>query len=223
MANIFIRITDVLSANINHMIDRVEDPERMIKQIIMEMEDSIRRVENSVLDAIASEKRLRRELEHHKKEAAKWRDKAEMALDAGDETLARAALMRKKEHERDSETLEEAWNTSANTSRRLKTRLRELTNKLEEARRKRSALVARKRAAEASKQMIRTRNHFRKGLDAGDKFIRMEDRVMEIETEAEAAAELYDESSELERDIDRIAANREVDSELAELKKKLGK
>jgi phage shock protein A len=220
MANLFIRITDVISSNINHMIDRVEDPERMIKQIILEMEDHIRRAEDSVIDAIASEKQLSRELQHHRDQVDLWQQKAETALTAGNEELARAALMRKKEHEKTARNMESAWEAAADTSRTLKSKLRDLQNKLEEARRKRSSLVARQRAAEASQYMRKTQNHFRRGLDARDKFVRMEDRVLEIEARTEAIAELYDDSSDLERDIEQLAVKTEVDGELAELRKK---
>lgn len=223
MANIFIRISDVISANINHLIDQVEDPERMIKQIILEMEDSIRQVEGSVLDAIAGEKQLARELENHRGQSGKWRDKAEVALTAGNEELARAALTRKKEHDKIVKDLEVSHETAEDTSRKLKTQLRQLQDKLEEARRKRSSLIARKRSAEAMQEMHKTEKHFRRGLDARDKFFRMEDKVMEIEARTEAVAELYDESSDLERKIDRLEMENEVDSEMAELRKKIGK
>ncbi|MDM8551899.1 PspA/IM30 family protein [Desulfobacterales bacterium HSG2] len=221
MANLFIRITDVISANINEMIDRVEDPERMIKKIILEMEDNIRRAEDGVIDAIASEKQLAHELEHHRRHSEKWREKAEIALTAGNEELARAALMRKKEHDKIVQDMEGAWEAAADTSKKLKAQLRQLESKLGEARRKRSALIARKRTAEATQQMHRTEKHFKRGLDAKDKFIRMEDRVSEIEARTEAIAELYDESSDLEREIDKLAVNTEVDKELAELRKKV--
>ena len=73
MPNIFKRISDVLAANLNELIDRVEDPERMVKQIIREMEDNIRIAEEGVIDAIASEKQLQKDLEHHRQQAATWR------------------------------------------------------------------------------------------------------------------------------------------------------
>lgn len=221
MTNLFIRITDVISANINHMIDRVEDPERMIRQIILEMEDNIRRAEEGVLDAITSEKQLAHELNHHRSQSEKWQEKAETALIADNEELARAALVRKKEHDRIVTDMEISWEAAADTSKKLKHQLHQLQNKLEEARRKRSTLVARKRVAEASQQIHQTQKHFQRGLDARDKFIRMEDRVSEIEARTEAVAELYDESSDLEREIDQLGTNAQVDSELEALRKKV--
>ncbi len=221
MANLFIRITDVISANINDMIDRVEDPERMIKRVILEMEDHIRRAEDGVIGAITSEKQLAHELSHHRREWGKWQGKAEIALTAGNEELARAALVRKKEHDRIIQGLEDAWETAADTSKRLKAQLRQLEDKLAEARRKRSALIARKRSAEATQYIHKTQRHFQNGLDVRDTFIRMEDRVTEMEARTEAIEELYDESSDLERKIDQLAIDTEVDSELAELRRKV--
>ncbi len=221
MGNLFIRITDVISANINYMIDRVEDPERMIRQVILEMEDHIQRAEDSVIDAITSEKQLARELAHHRGKSELWREKAEIALVAGNEELAREALICKKEHDRTAKDLENAWKIAADTSKKLKSQLRDLKNKLTEARQKRSALVARQRAAQATQHMHKTQNHLQRGLKARDKFIRMEDKVSEIEARTEAIAELYDESSDLERQIDQLEINTEVDKELEDIRKKI--
>src|SRR5207244_5760138 len=99
MPSIFKRINDVITANINELIDRVEDPERMIKQIIREMEDNIRKAKEGVIEAIASEKQLQKHLENHRRQSAEWLKRAEEALQANKEDLARAALARKKEHE----------------------------------------------------------------------------------------------------------------------------
>ena len=96
MTNIFKRINDVINANINDLIDKVEDPERMIKQIIREMEDNIRYSKEGVITAIASEKRLFREVEQHRAKYEQWQNKAEIAIKNNNEELARAALGQKK-------------------------------------------------------------------------------------------------------------------------------
>lgn len=221
MGNLFQRISDVISANINDLIDRVEDPERMIKQIIREMEENIRMAREGVVNAIAGEKQLGRELEQHRRKAKQWRKKAEAALRADNEDLARAALARKQEHDRICQDLEVSWQAAAENSRNLKEQLSALEKKLAETRRKRSTLAARQRAAEARQQMAGTRNHFQKGLDAQDKFAHMEDKVMEIEARSAAMAELNEESSDLEREFEKMAVDTEVEAELAELKNKV--
>ena len=92
MANIFKRISDVLTANLNDLVDRVEDPERMIKQLIREMEENINSAREGVIDALASEKQLAKELDSQRRQADDWYNRARRALETGNETLAREAL-----------------------------------------------------------------------------------------------------------------------------------
>lgn len=221
MANIFVRISDVVSANINDLIDKVEDPERMIKQIIREMEENISRAKESVVAAIASEKQLKRELDHHRGETEKWHKKAETALRADREDLAKDALGRKKEHERIASDLESSWTKSNETSRRLKEQLRNMENKLAEARRKQGTLVARSRSAEARKAIDKTHHKINRGLEIETRFGRMENRVFEMEAEAEAIAELNDDSNGLDREIEDLEKEGDVESDLDCLKKQI--
>ncbi len=221
MANMFKRISDVISANLNDLIDRVEDPERMIKQIIREMEENISKAQEGVIEAIASEKQLQKDLEQHRRQSSEWQKKAEEALQVDKEELARAALMRKKEHDNIIKALEPSWEAAKNTSERLKTQLHALEAKLEEARRKRSTLVARHRAAEARQHMDKTLANFQAGLDAQANFARMEDKVTEMEARVEAAAELHSDASQLEKDFLAMEVEQEVDNELAALKRKV--
>jgi len=222
MANFFLRITDVITANISDMIDRVEDPERMIRQIIREMEDNIRRAREGVLDAMTNEKQLGKELEHHRKQSEEWHAKAEKAIRTGKEDLARKALTRKKEHDKIVADTEGAWESARNTSVNLKTQLKKLEAKLDEARRKRASLAARQKAAEARQYMSSTTRCFDRGLIAQDKFDRMEDRVVEIEARTEAMLELDDEKTELEKEFDDLETETDVELEFEELKKKVG-
>ena len=221
MASIFKRINDIITANINDLIDRVEDPERMIKQIIREMEESINRAKEGVIDAIASEKQLQKDLEHHRRQSAEWLHKAEEALNTGQEDLARMALTRKKEHDNILKALEPSWEAAKATSEQLKAQLHALEAKLEEARRKRSTLVARQRAAEARQYMDTTLSHVQAGLDAHANFARMEDKVAEIEARAEAMAEVNSSTSRVEKEFLDMEVKLEVENELAALKKKV--
>ena len=221
MANIFVRISEVITANINGMIDQAENPERMIRQIIREMEHNIVRAREGVVDAITSEKRLERELEHHRGRSGHWLANAEEALRGENEELAMSALERKKDHDLILRDMEVSWKAAKDTSQTLKSQLRSLENKLAEARRKRTTLSARQRAAEARQHMDVTVHHFQRGLDTQDRFDRMEDRVLEIEARAEAVAELNDESEELEKEIRRLSVDKEVKSDLDALRKKI--
>ncbi len=218
MANLFRRISDIVTANINDMIDKVEDPERMIKQMIREMEDNVRRAEEGVIDALAYEKRLGLEMEQHRQQSGGWGHKAEIALGAGNEELARAALVRKKEYEAVAREVEVSWKAAGETSRNLKDQLFELEKKIVEVRRRRSALFARQRASEARRQMLVARNRLQKNPGTRDEFLRMEEQVLQLESDTEAVEQLELESS---GEFFDQAVDIEVENELAKLKKKL--
>lgn len=223
MFTLFQRVNAIINANVNDLLDRIEDPERMIKQIIREMEENITQAKEDVVAAITSEKQLQRELESHRTLVEQWREKAETALTAGKEDLARAALVRKKEYEAIVANLEPAWASAHTTSTRLKNQLKQLEDKLEEAKHKRSALLARQRASEAQRKMRDTAARFQTGLDTSARFARMEDKVAEMEANAAAWAELENSQNALDKEFEELEIDQEVEDELAELKAKLGK
>jgi len=221
MANLFFRISEIATANINDLLDRVEDPERMIKQIIREMEENLNSAKEGVIDALASEKRLKKELESQRQQTQEWLERAEKALGADNETLAREALARKKEHARIAQSLEKSWESASNTTARLKSQLRALESKLDEARRKKSSLVARQRATEAQDQMDKTLSNVDRARDMQASLGRMEDKIMEMEARVEAREEIYDQNSEVEREFLELEIDSEVEEELEGLKRKL--
>lgn len=222
MANIFQRVNDIINSNINDLLDRIEDPERMIKQIIREMEENITQAKEGVINAIASEKQLQRELDDHRKQSELWLQKAETALAAGKEDLARSALARKKEYDGIIQSLEPAWQSAKTTSERLKTQLRGLESKLEQAKRKRSTLMARQRASEARSHMHDTVKKFETGIDAQTKFDRMEDKVAEMEARAEALEEIEGED-DLNKEFAQLEMDSDVEAELEALRNKITK
>jgi phage shock protein A len=220
VGNLFKRINDVITANISDLIDRVEDPEKMIKQIIHEMEENLGRAKEGVVDAIASEKKLRQDVDSHNSRSAEWQEKARNALQSGDEELARSALVRKQEHDQVLKSLEPAYRSASKTSAALKDQLKALEAKLDEAKRKRSSLVARQRAAEASHSMTKMGATFEQGLASHDDFTRMEDRVADMEARTEAVNEVYADDSVDQQFVD-MEVQREVDAELEALKRGL--
>lgn len=223
MASLFKRISDVITANLNDLVDRVEDPERMIKQLIREMEENIHSAREGVIDAVASEKQLAKELDNQRRQAGEWHERARRALESDNEALAREALMRKKEHDGIVANLETSWESARRTSERLKTQLRALEMKLEEARLKKGSLVARQRAAQARAQMDQVHDRFQTGLDLDNSFGRMTDKVGEMEARMEAREELYGEYSQIEREFLKMKVNGEVEAELAALKREAGR
>lgn len=222
MSSLFSRLNDILNANINDLLDKIEDPERMIKQAIREMEENIAQAKEGVISAIASEKQLSKELESQRRQAQQWLDKAQSALQSEREDLAREALARKKEIDAIIKNLEPAWESAKATSDRLRGQLRQLENKLEEAKRKRSTLIARQRAAQAREHMDGSLERFvETGLDAETKFDRMAGKIDELEARNAARAELNEEQSPLEKELLDLENEREIDAELAALKKKM--
>jgi len=184
------------------------------------MEEHIQAAKEGVIEAIASEKQLEKQVEEQQRRTAEWLQKAEAAIAQDREDLARAALERKKEHERTLRSLEPAWQSAKETSAHLKQQLQRLEAKLEEAKLKRGTLVARQRAAEARQHMDRTAASFQAGYTSHTEFARMEDKVAEIESRAQAEAELSRDSSDLEREFMALEADSEVEAELALLKQR---
>ncbi|AFL74398.1 PspA/IM30 family protein [Thiocystis violascens] len=223
MASLFKRISDVLAANLNDLVDRVEDPERMIKQLIREMEENVNSAREGVIDALASEKQLARELEHQRGQAGEWHHRARLALESGNEALAREALLRKKEHDGIAANLQTSWESAQRTGERLKSQLRALEMKLEEARLKKGSLVARQRAAQAREQMGQVNDRFQTGLDLDHSFGCMAGKVDEMEARMEARDELYGEYSQVEREFLKMEVDSEVEAELAALKRETRK
>jgi phage shock protein A len=223
MANLFKRISDVLTANLNDLVDRVEDPERMIKQLIREMEENVNSAREGVIDALASEKQLAKELDNQRRQSDEWYNRARRAMENGNETLAREALLRKKEHDDLAGNLQGSWQSAKRTSERLKAQLRALEGKLEEARLKKGSLVARQRAAQAREQMDRVSDRFQTGLDLNHSFDRMSGKVDEMEAKMEARAELYGEYSQVEREFMKMEIDNEVETELAILRQEIEK
>ena len=105
----FSRVSDIINANVSDMLDRAEDPEKMVKMLIFEMEEQIETAREGVAKAIAGEKKLEINLTKNRSEADVWHSKAESAIENSDETLARKCLSRKKEHERIADGLQPQW------------------------------------------------------------------------------------------------------------------
>ena len=173
------------------------------------------------MDAIASEKQLAKELDSHRDKAEGWRARGEQALRAGNEALAREALGRKQEHVQIADTMDKSLVSARRTTTRLKDQLRALEMKLDEAKRKKGGLIARKRAVHAREQMDRTLACVDNARDMHSSMGRMEERVLEMEARIEAREEVYDDSSEIEREFWTMQIDTEVEAELEALKKSI--
>lgn len=223
MATLFKRISDIVNANINTLLDQIEDPERMIKQMIREMEENISQCKEEVVQAIASEKQLSHELHAHRCQSEEWLKKAQLALEANKDNLARSALIRKQEIDKIIHDLEPAWQAAKNTSDHLKNQLSKLKSKLEEAKLKRNTLIARQHATQARYQLHKTADRFQAGWEAQQCFHRMEDKIANMEARTEALAELDDDLSPLEKEFMAMEVENDVEAELTALKIKVQK
>ncbi len=218
---LFSRLATLIRSNINELINKAEDPEKMLNQVLVDMKQQLVEAKKQVAVAIADEKRLKKQYEQEKAKVDDWERKAMLAVKAGNDDLARAALARKAEHEEMAKTLEAQWQAQKEAVDKLKQALRSLDAKIEEAKRKRNILVSRQKRAEAQRTINETLSNIQ-STSAFDTFERMADRVTQLEAEAEASAELGGALPEasLESQFKALEAG-SVDDELEALKKRM--
>lgn len=217
---IFSRISDIFKANVNEALDAAEDPEKMLKQMVLEMEESVNKATLAVANAIANEKGLQRKIEKEKALSADWQQKAMQALQAGREDLAKAALEKKAISDRNAADLIPIHEQAAATSVKMREQLDGLKHKLDEARSRQSTLIARSQAAKAQKQIAQSFSGV--GSDAFSKFDKYEGKIEKLESEAVAFEQLAGENTSLDKEFKQLSTSAKVDNDLLELKKQMG-
>ncbi len=221
---IFSRIGTLFKSNINDLISKAEDPEKMLNQVVLDMQNQLVDAKKQVAVSIADQKRLERQRDEQAELAQEWERKAMLAVRAGDENLAREALKRKGEHDGQLAEFSKQAQLQKDAVDKLKDQLRGLNDKIEEAKRKKNILIARQKRAEAQKTIQSTMSGL-SDTGAFDSFDRMSQKVDQIEAEAAASAEL---SNELTGDTlqDKFKALESsgagTDDALAALKAKMG-
>src|SRR5438477_2721646 len=223
---IFDRLSSLLRSNINDLISRAEDPEKMLNQILVDMRSQLVKAKQQVATAIADEKRLRDQADAEFRQAADWEQKAMLAIKEGRDDLAKQALMRQGEHMSHGEQLAQTWETHRMETEKLKNSLRDLNDKIEEAKRKKNLLVARQRRAEAQKRIAETMSSMSE-KSAFDAFTRMEERIEQNERQLKASVEIEEEftGDRLAQDFKQLqkgAVSASVDVQLLALKQKMG-
>ena len=230
----FKRVSDVVKANINHLLDQAEDPEVMVKQLIRDMEESIIELRRETVRAVASEKQLQKKIASSQKLAADYKAKAQEAVQRGDEEMAKKILAKKVYTDKTAEQLETELKEAATVSEQLKEDLAKLEDKVQSARRKKEELIRRKRSAESK---MRAQDSTNKTLNAlrsiSDKVAGVksnessmedyENAILKMEAEAEAAQELQKMQQDDDIDLEKISKEKAVEDELAQLKKSLKK
>ncbi len=219
----FKRLADLIKSNLNDLISRSEDPEKMLNQIVEDMTTQLAEAKHQVASSIADEKRLAKQVEQETTNAAEWERRAMLAVRSGDDALAKEALARKKEHQTLAEQFQDQWQKQKQAVEQLKLALRALNNKIEEAKRKKNLLIARKKRAEAQKAIQETMTGL-KNASAFETFDRMASRIEQMEAEAEAHAELNEEASgdTLAHKFRELEVTKGADEDLTALKRKMG-
>ena len=216
--SLFSRISDILSANLNALLDRAENPEVMLNQLIREMEDCLVRARRYAAVAIAAEIRLRRDRDDNHALGEQWKSRAREALVAGREELARQALARKQEHEALARGLEHEHSEALRVGQSARTTLEALGARLTEARRKQQVLIARHRIAQVRVEVYRYLGAGQSNFVASQaRFDRLADRISERVDELAAEAELHDRTG-LEADFTDLERQRAIARELEALK-----
>ena len=221
---IFSKLSTLIRSNLNDLIARAENPEKMLNQIILDMREQLTKAKQEVAVAIADERKLKAQAEEEAKQAQEWERRAMLAVREGRDDLARQALLRQTEYGDRAQSLYETWQRQAEETERLKDSLRQLNAKIEEARRKKNLLVAKQKRAEAQKRIHETMA----GLSdhsAFEAFNRMAERIEENERRTLASAEVTAELStgdRLEHEFRALEKGDDAEGQLLSLKRKMG-
>jgi len=189
---IFSRLRTLIASNVNDLIGKAEKPEKMLNQLIVEMNEQLIESKKAVAMAIADEKKLEREKDNQFAQSKEWERKAMLAVSNGRDDLAKEALLRKQEYDNAGAEYQKQWEAQKTSVDSLKESLRELQNKIEEAQRKKNLLIARAKRAEAQQKIQDTISTVSGNKSAFEAFDRMAAKVDQMEAMADASKELED-------------------------------
>jgi phage shock protein A len=216
------RISTILRANINSALDKAEDPEKMLDQIIRDMASAIEEAKGQVAGVIAQEKQLEAEKANAERSAREWGDRAEKAVRAGRDDLAREALLRKKDFEGIATTYQQQYDTQHQMTSKLRSQLELLMRKYDDAVRNRDVMIARHRSALAAQQVSKQLASM-SGMDHTSELSRMDQRLRQEEAKALAMVELNSGgTASIEDQFAQLEAGDDMDDELKQLKSRMG-
>jgi phage shock protein A len=218
---IFSRTRDIIAANVTDLLDRAEDPAKMIRMIIMEMEETLIEVRASAARTIADQKEMRRHIAKLEKLQESWTEKAELALSKDREDLAKAALVERQKAFDMAERLKEEIHILDETLEASEADIAKLQNKLREARTRQNSIAARLESAQ-NRYRLREMTNGAKVDDAFARFETLERRVDFAEGRAEAAG-MGSAPKSLEEEIAELRSSDKVDAELEALKARLNR
>ncbi|MGH7576379.1 MAG: PspA/IM30 family protein [Longimicrobiales bacterium] len=221
---IFSKLSQLLRSNINDAIARAENPEKMLNQVLLDMREQLAKAKQEVAIAIADERKLRAQMEEEQKLANDWEHRAVLAVREERDDLAKQALLRQQEHGERALSLQETWQRQNQETERLKDSLRQLNDKIEEAKRKKNLLIAKQKRAQAQKRIHETMAGL-SDRSAFETFDRMAERIEESERRTLASAEVTEALSgdPLEREFATLEpATENVEFRLLQLKERMG-
>ena len=221
--SIFSKLSTLFRSNINDLIARAENPEKMLNQIILDMRDQLSGAKREVAGAIADERKLRAQVEDEVKQARDWEKRAVLAVQEGRDDLAKQALLRQQEHAERAGSLKQTWESQASETGKLKASLKQLNDRIEEAKRKRNLLIAKQKRAQAQKRIHETMSGL-SDTSAFDAFNRMAERIEEQERRSLAATEVTEALSgdALEQQFAQLESGDETEGRLLALKREMG-
>ncbi|HIK43036.1 PspA/IM30 family protein [Thermoleptolyngbya sp. M55_K2018_002] len=212
------RIWRVIRANLNSLISQAEDPEKILEQTVIDMQEDLIRLRQAVAQAIATQKRTERQQAQAEAQSREWYQRAQLALQKGEEVLAREALTRRKTYQDTADALKGQIEQQAGIVAQMKKNMIMLESKLAEAKTKKDLYIARARSAKASERLNEMIGKYNpEGALAA--FERMEQKVLDLEARSEAIAELN--ADKLEERFAQIESGGDIDSELAAMKAEL--
>lgn len=215
---LFDRIVRVVSANFNSLVSAAEDPEKILEQAVMDLQEDLVQLRQAVAGAIASQKRTERQYTQTQSTAEEWYRRAQLALQKGDEHLAKVALSRRKIYQETAVALKSQIDQQSVVVNQLKQNMRLLENKIADAKTKKDMYIARARSAQASEKL----NELVGQINAGgtvSAFERMEEKVLQLEARSQAIADLG--ADTLEKQFASLEGSSDVDAELANLKSQM--
>jgi phage shock protein A len=212
--SLFDRLGRLVRANVNDAVSKAEDPEKILEQAVMDMQGNFVKMKEAVAQAIANQRRIEQQLKNNQKEADTWQQRAQLALQKGDENLAREALIRKKSFADTIAALQPQYDQQTVQVAGLKKQLVAIESKIVDAKNKKDMLKARSQAAKANEQLQSSVNSMNNDSAMGA-FERMEDKVVMMESRGQAAAELA--GANLEMQFAELSSS-DVDDELAAMK-----
>lgn len=215
---LFDRIMRVIRSQINSLISKAEDPEKILEQTVMEMQEDLIQVRQAVAQAIATQKRTERQYDRTQSTAEEWYKRAQLALQKGDDRLAKEALTRRQSYQQTANSLKVQIQGQTEIVDQLKKNMRGLEGKISEAKTKKDLYIARARSAQASEKL----SEMLGGLNTNNAmsaFERMEEKVIELEARSEAIASLG--TDDLEQQFNSLESVNDVDDELAAMKQQL--